>query len=284
MTFTVLFGLSVLTLSSCVDAPQKTSTAEAVDQSASTAHTSSDASSQDSTNEHAEHGQHGDGQHGDGQHDKKSGHANHNEHAKPNQFAHKDHNAHGQGQHGQTKAGHSRTGHGGHSHGGASNSSPKIAIGEKVPDFKVTLNGKVWTLSELQKNSQITSDGTLVLTFWCSFCHSCRHVELSLDKLAQESGKAGVIAIDASYGETQDKITAFAKKRGLTLPIAISSDGSAADIFGVKKTTTTVIIDKTGTLRYFGQFGDRRHSYAKDALNAILAGKEVPVERTRPKG
>lgn len=89
---------------------------------------------------------------------------------------------------------------------------------------------------------------------------------------------------DASFGETHEGVTAFAKKKGLTLPIALSADGSAADVFGVNSTTTTVVIDREGKLQYFGQFGDRDHDYAKDALNAVLAGKDVPVQRTRPKG
>jgi thiol-disulfide isomerase/thioredoxin len=160
-----------------------------------------------------------------------------------------------------------------------------IAVGDKVPDFEVTLDGRTWKLSELQKNKDITPDGTLVLTFWCSFCHSCRHVERDLDKLAKQyHGKAGVIALDASFGETRQEVAAFAKERGLTMPIALNASGSAADIFGVKSTTTTAVIDSTGTLRYLGQFGDRRHAFAHDALKAVLAGKEIAIKSTRPKG
>ena len=85
-----------------------------------------------------------------------------------------------------------------------------LAIGEVVPDFEVTLDGKVWRLSELRANKELTADGTLALTFWCSFCHSCRDVEMDLDKLASElKGKAGVIAIDASVGETAEEIAEF---------------------------------------------------------------------------
>lgn len=187
--------------------------------------------------------------------------------------------------------GRAQRGHGGQRHGHGRRHSesgdvaPKIAIGEKVPDFEVTLNGKVWKLSELRKNAEITPDGTLVLTFWCSFCHSCRHVELDLDKLAKNyQGKAGVIALDASFGEIAEDVAAFAEKRGLTLPIALNANGSVADLFGVSRTTTTMVIDSEGTLRYFGQFGDRQHAYAEEALDAVLAGSDVPVERTRPKG
>ena len=179
-------------------------------------------------------------------------------------------------------------GHGGHGHsseGQPGDSSKKIAIGEKVPDFEVTVNGKKWKLSELQQKADMTKDGTLVLTFWCSFCHSCRHVEHQLDKLAKQyQGKAGVIALDASDGETTEGVAEFAEERGLTLPIALDSSGAAADIFGVRVTTTTVVIDGHGVLRYRGQFGDRKHAFAEDALKAVLAGEEVRVKKTPHKG
>ena len=102
--------------------------------------------------------------------------------------------------------------------------SKRIAIGDMVPDFEVSIAGKKWKLSELRQNKEITADGTLVLTFWCSFCHSCRHVEQSLDALANEyRGKVGVIALDASAGETTEGVTEFAKKRELSLPIALDA-------------------------------------------------------------
>jgi thiol-disulfide isomerase/thioredoxin len=179
---------------------------------------------------------------------------------------------------------------GSHGHGHAhadhpGDDSKTIAIGDKVPDFEVVIDGKKWMLSELQADPTVTSDGTLVLTFWCSFCHSCRHVEHQLDSLAtQYRGKVGVIALDASAGETAEKVAEFAAKQGLTLPIALSSGGAAADIFGTRVTTTTVVIDGNGLLRYCGQFGDRENSFAQDALEAVLAGEEVPVKKTRQKG
>jgi thiol-disulfide isomerase/thioredoxin len=163
--------------------------------------------------------------------------------------------------------------------------SKRIAVGDKVPDFEVSINGKKWMLSELQKNAKMTKDGTLVLTFWCSFCHSCRDVEHHLDELAKRyKGEAGVVALDSSVGETSEGVAEFAQEQGLTLPIALDSTGAAADVFGVRVTTTTVVIDGEGVLRYCGQFGDGDHTLAEDALIAVLAGEEVAVKKTLHKG
>jgi len=276
-------GCALLTLTSCSDVPSDTPDESAGGESSTVQH-AEPADSHQSHESHAGHGEHPAG----------DAHvaADHAEHAASSESPHsKDEHSGGHDQHASASAdepkAHGRTGHGrhaGHGHGSDS-AAPKIAIGEKVPDFEVTLNGKALKLSELREHAGITPDGTLVLTFWCSFCHSCRDIELDLEKLAKAyQGKAGVIALDASFGETAEDIAAFAKKKGLTLPIALSSDGSAADLFGVNKTTTTVVIDGKGTLRYFGQFGGRGRSYAEDALKSVLAGKDVTVQSTPPRG
>jgi peroxiredoxin len=110
-------------------------------------------------------------------------------------------------------------------------------------------------------------------------------VEQHLDEMAKQyQGKVGVIALDVSFGETAEGVAEFASKKGLTLPIALDSDGTTADIFGTRVTTTTVIIDGDGVLRYCGQFGDKENAFAQDALEEVLGGEEVTVKKTRHKG
>ena len=132
-----------------------------------------------------------------------------------------------------------------------------IAIGEKVPDFSFvnTKDGKTYKLSDLQKDRTSNSSGVVVLNFWCSFCGSCRHVEQSLNKLASTyKGRVAVVALDASAGETIEGIRAFKQEKKLTLPVVFDPTGHTADLLGTKVTTTTVVIDAKGVLRYRGQF------------------------------
>lgn len=185
--------------------------------------------------------------------------------------------------HAQAERQHVPGSHARHDHG--TDPSTAIAIGDKVPDFEVAIEGKTWKLSELREDPAMTSDGTLVLTFWCSFCHSCRDMEEHLDELAKHyQGTVGVIALDASAGETAEGVAAFAAENGFTFPIALNPGGTAADIFGTRRTTTTVVIDRDGILRYCGRFSDQEHNFAEDALKAVLAGEEVPLKKTRQKG
>jgi RNA polymerase sigma factor (sigma-70 family) len=161
-----------------------------------------------------------------------------------------------------------------------------IAIGDSVPDFSVSdLDGKAVKLSQLQKDSRRTSSGIVVLSFWCSFCPSCRRVEKRLDKLATDyEGKAFVVALDASAGETAEMVRAAVRKEALTLPVLLDPDGRTADLFATAATTTTVVIDGQGVLRYCGRFNDGDRAYAEDALKALLAGGEVAVKITRHDG
>jgi len=92
------------------------------------------------------------------------------------------------------------------------------------------------------------------------------------------------VALDANSGETRREIEALLKEKKLSLTVLLDGNGRTADIFHTKVTTTTVVIDAHGVLRYHGQFGSRSHQYVRDALKAVLAGKEVTTKRTRPRG
>ena len=56
--------------------------------------------------------------------------------------------------------------------------------------------------------------------------------------------------------------------------------------FGVRATTTTMVIDSKRILRYFGKFDDRRgrEAYTGNAVKAILEGQPVVIKETRPVG
>jgi len=161
-----------------------------------------------------------------------------------------------------------------------------IKVGNKVPDFEIrTLDGKSLKLSDLQKDVERTKKGVIVLTFWCATCHSCRDMEEFLAKLAKDyAGQAVVLALDANTDDTAQVVAEFLKKKGLTLPVVLDPTGHTADVFGVQRTTTTVVIDGNGVLRYCGQFKQKDGASAEEAMKAVLAGNEVAVKTTPHNG
>ena len=74
------------------------------------------------------------------------------------------------------------------------------------------------------------------------------------------------------------------RDKKFSVPIFIDAGGKAADLFAVRVTTTTFVIDKAGVLRYRGQFGAEDSPHAQNALRAVLNGKEVTVKETPPAG
>lgn len=163
---------------------------------------------------------------------------------------------------------------------------PAVKVGGKAPEFTVVdLDGKALTLADLQKGS---TSGAVTLTFWCTVCSSCRIMEDRLEKLHQaRKEKAAVIALDANAGgETPAQIREFMKKKGFTFPVVLDAKGAVANLFGVTATTTTLVLDGKGVLRYRGRFDDRsgKDAYAGDALKAVVEGGEVAVKQTSPVG
>ncbi len=166
------------------------------------------------------------------------------------------------------------------------NDSPKKArqIGDNVPDFEVrTLKGRKTTLAALRSDSN--SSGITVLTFWCSFCGSCRMVDQPLSDLAEKySGRVGIWALDSSAGERSRTISRTLKEKNLKLPVLIDAQGELADLFGARMTTTTVILDADNVVRYWGQFQRGDQPLAEQAIEALLSGKKPALDHTQERG
>ena len=74
------------------------------------------------------------------------------------------------------------------------------------------------------------------------------------------------------------------KEKKLTMPVMMDAKGRVADLFGAKMTTTTVIIDAQGKLRYFGQFMQGQTNLVEDAIQAVLVGDKPPQNKTVERG
>ena len=203
-------------------------------------------------NEHGRHDHRTDG-------DRKDEHRHH---------AHREHHGHGEHRHNETAP------------------EGSVKIGDVVPDFLVQmLDGQSVKLSELQKAEGRTAKGVVVLSFWCTTCHSCRDMEHLLARLHQDyQGQAAVIALAANADETAGTVTAFIEETGLELPIVLDPSGHTADLFGVNRTTTTVVIDGDRALRYCGQFRHNGGGSAEEALKSVLAGNDVAIQTTPHNG
>ena len=159
-------------------------------------------------------------------------------------------------------------------------------LGDTIPNFKIrTLQGRKTSLQAIQADEKNNSSGITVLTFWCSFCGSCRRGDKPLSDLSKKyKGKVAIFALDSSAGEEARTISNVLKEKKLEMPVLIDAKGDLADLFGVKMTTTTIVIDANNVIRYWGQFQQGDSALAKEAIEAVLAGKQPPQAHTQERG
>ena len=170
-----------------------------------------------------------------------------------------------------------------------------LPIGASIPmaDVKMkSVDGTERTLAEVKKPA-----GTLVI-FTCNHCPFAKMWESRIVELgnAYAAKGVGVIAVNANDPKvaTEDAFDVMqerAKERGMQYPYVVDATSNIARAFGATRTPEAFLFDKDGKLVYHGTIDDNGEEpanvekpYLKDALEAILAGREVPVKETKSIG
>ncbi|MFI5162549.1 MAG: redoxin family protein [Sphingobacteriales bacterium] len=175
-----------------------------------------------------------------------------------------------------------------------------LAIGAQAPDFKLQgVDGKTYTLASF-KNAKV-----LVVVFMCNHCPTSQAYEHRIIKLTSDYGSKGVrvVAINPNnpsslrldelgYSDVGDSFAEMkirAKQIGFNFPYLY--DGAteiASNKYGPVTTPHVFIFDQARKLRYQGRIDDMENpaktpasNDARNAIEALLAGKEVPVATTK---
>jgi thiol-disulfide isomerase/thioredoxin len=119
-------------------------------------------------------------------------------------------------------------------------------LAHPVPDAALTtLDGEPLRLSDLRGE-------VVLLNFWATWCAPCRDEMPELQTFQEQYGGEGVRVISVTNpndGQTEDDIRAFVAEYGITFTIALTSDPTFYDQFGVAQIPTTFVIDAAGTVR-----------------------------------
>jgi peroxiredoxin len=98
-----------------------------------------------------------------------------------------------------------------------------------------------------------------------------------------------VIGIHPAYFETDEEIKGMLEQRNLLFPLL--DDKPKTELIkylGTQTTPTFFVIDKAGNLAYRGSYDARpsetKVSYVRNAIDALLASKKVPLAETRAFG
>ena len=119
---------------------------------------------------------------------------------------------------------------------------------------------------------------TLVLVVWCTQCGSCRGVEDQLEAYAEEAGpEVQVFAVTPHPVDSPERVRAFLKQRKSGLRVLRDPTQALVSALKIDRTTTTLVYDKTGKLRYLGPF---QKDQIAEAVEAISSNRAVePVGR-----
>jgi peroxiredoxin len=153
-------------------------------------------------------------------------------------------------------------------------------VSKPAPDFELKdLAGKTHKLSDYQ-------DKIVVLEWWNQDCPVSRKYIPTMKKLAAKYAEKGVVwlGIDSTHYQTQAKNQQFVEKQAISYPILLDTDGKVGRQYGAKTTPHMFVINQ-GTLAYTGAIDNRGdRNYVDEALEAILAGRAVPLAKTQPFG
>lgn len=162
-----------------------------------------------------------------------------------------------------------------------------VAIGDTLTPFSLKdYQGKDVDLKSLQGSKAI------VLMFIATQCPVSNAYNERMAALAKDYQAKGVaiVGINANRQETTAEIAAHASQHGLTFPILKDVDNVKADQFGAQVTPETYVYDPSWKLRYHGRIDDNQRGDniqsqdLRNAVDAVLAGKEVPVKETKAFG
>ena len=161
-----------------------------------------------------------------------------------------------------------------------------------VVKFKLpSIDGKPWSLDADAKDKK-----AVVVLFIGTQCPINNAYMPKLIELQKEYAPKGVqfVAINANDSDSLEKIKSHAKKFGLTFPVLRDEKHQVAQQFGAERHPVAFVLDDTHAIRYEGRIDDqygigyqRKEPTRRDlveALDAVLAGKEVATKKTAVEG
>ncbi len=176
---------------------------------------------------------------------------------------------------------------------------PTLAIGAKAPDFDLPgVDGKRYTLATFAKAK------VLVIVFTADHCPTAQAYEERIEKLHADFAGRGVQVVlvspndplalrldEQGYSDLGDSLADMkirAKDRGWTFPYLYDGETEAMSRqYGPVATPHVFVFDAERKLRFVGRVDDGENPAkvtthdTRNAIEAVLAGKPVPVETTK---
>jgi peroxiredoxin len=168
-----------------------------------------------------------------------------------------------------------------------------IPIGAQGPPFEGLRDAD----GGRQGFSTLADRDVLVLIFSSNRCPTAKAYADRMNDLQSEYGPKGVqlVAINSNDpglypDESYPRMVERAAEDGFRFPYVVDDGQRVARAYGARCTFHVFVLDRARRLRYEGRFDDSRLAERvsthdlRDAIDDILAGREVRVSVTRPFG
>lgn len=177
-----------------------------------------------------------------------------------------------------------------------------LEIGAQAPDFSLLgTDGKTYTLKSFADAK------VLAIIFSCNHCPTAQAYEDRMKALAADYKSKGVAVVVVSpndpeavsldelgysdMGDTFEEMKIRAKEKGYNFPYLYDGENQKMSMaYGPAATPHVFVFDKERKLRYNGRLdssekpGSANAEDTRNAIDALLAGKSVPVAKTKTFG
>jgi len=179
---------------------------------------------------------------------------------------------------------------------------PVLELGSPAPDFNLPgVDGRNWALKDF------AGAKILVVLFTCNHCPTAQYYEDRVHQLVADYKDKGVALVAISpndpksvrldelgwtdLSDSLDEMKIRAAHKQYNYPYLYDGDTAEASLkYGPATTPHAFVFDAQRKLRYVGAIDDseriqhvKKH-YVRDALDALLAGQEPPIAKTKAVG
>ena len=167
----------------------------------------------------------------------------------------------------------------------------RSSVGKPAADFELAdFRGKKWSLADFRDNRIV------VVSFLGTECPLMGQYAPRLADLAAKYEAQGVafVGINANQQDSLAELAHFAKVHKIEFPLLKAPGNKVADQFAAQRTPEVYVLDQQRTIRYHGRIDDQfgygtqrpkpTATYLTDAIDALLAGREVTKAAAEPVG
>ena len=128
-----------------------------------------------------------------------------------------------------------------------------LPLGSTLPDLNVeTLDGKPANFAAYLGKTP------MVIEVWATWCENC---EVLAPKMMAAKKKYGqqvkFVGLAVSYNQSPQRVKLYMAKHGFDIETFYDRKGEADAVYGVKATSTVIVVNKAGKIVYAGAGGDQ---------------------------